>query len=43
MVRYIERGEIRALVAKTFPLHELGQAQAEFIEKHHTGNFVIVM
>ena len=43
MVSHIEQNRIRPLVAKTFPLHELGAAQAEFIEKHHTGNFVIVV
>ena len=43
IVRYIEQGMIKPLVAKTFPLQELGTAQAEFIEKNHTGNFVIVL
>ena len=41
VVRYIEQGAIKPIVAKTFPLFELGRAQTEFIEKQHTGNFVI--
>ncbi len=41
LVGYIERNEIRPLVAKTFPLKEFHQAQAEFMEKRHVGNFVI--
>ena len=43
IVRYIEQDRIKALVAKTFPLRDLGVAQAEFIKKRHTGNLVIVI
>ena len=43
LVSYVEQGEIRPLIAKTFPLQDLGAAQAEFIEKRHVGNFVIVI
>lgn len=43
LVGYIERNEIRPLVAKTFPLQEFHQAQAEFMEKQHVGNFVITI
>jgi NADPH:quinone reductase-like Zn-dependent oxidoreductase len=42
LVAYIERGEIRPLVAKTFPLHQIAEAQREFLEKHHVGNFVLI-
>jgi NADPH:quinone reductase-like Zn-dependent oxidoreductase len=38
---YIERGEIKPLLAKTFPLEELREAQTAFLEKQHVGNFVI--
>ena len=41
IVGYIERGELKPVVAKTFPLKDLGRAQAEFIEKQYVGNFVI--
>ena len=42
LVSYIERGEIRPLVAKTFPLQDIAAAQREFLEKRHVGNFVLV-
>lgn len=42
LVSYIERGEIRPLVAKTFPLGRIADAQREFLEKRHLGNFVLV-
>ena len=43
LVRYIEAGQLRPLVARTFPLEQLGEAQRAFIEKHHTGNFVVTI
>lgn len=42
LVRIIVAGEIRPLLAKTFPLAELRAAQAEFLEKAHVGNFVVL-
>ena len=42
LVSYIERGEIRPLVAKTFPLGKIADAQREFLEKRHLGNFVLI-
>ena len=42
LVSYIERGEIRPLVAKTFPLSEIRQAQTEFLAKAFTGKLVLV-
>ncbi len=42
LVGYIERGEIKPLVAKTFPLEEIALAQQEFLEKKHVGNFVLI-
>ncbi|MDJ0823313.1 MAG: alcohol dehydrogenase family protein [Paracoccaceae bacterium] len=42
LVGYIERGEIRPLVAKVFPLEQIGQAQQEFMGKTHVGNYVLV-
>ena len=41
LVGYIERGEIKPLLAKTFPLEDLREAQTAFLEKRHVGNFVI--
>ncbi|MEJ2732973.1 MAG: alcohol dehydrogenase family protein [Anaerolineae bacterium] len=42
LVSYIEKGEIRPLVAKTFPLEEIVEAQREFTKKKHVGKFVLI-
>ncbi|MEM8790893.1 MAG: alcohol dehydrogenase family protein [Pseudomonadota bacterium] len=42
LIGYIERGEIRPLLAKTFPLEQIAAAQEEFMEKKHFGNFVLI-
>ena len=42
LVGYIERGEIRPLLAKTFPLEQIAAAQQEFLQKTHFGNFVLL-
>lgn len=42
LVGYIERGEIRPKVAKTFPLADIVAAQKEFLEKRHVGKFVLI-
>ena len=42
LVSYIERGEIQPLVAKTFQLEQIAEAQREFMEKNHVGNFVLI-
>ena len=41
LVGYIEKGEIKPLVAQSFPLAELIEAQKTFLAKAHTGNIVI--
>jgi NADPH:quinone reductase-like Zn-dependent oxidoreductase len=41
IVRYIERGEIRPVLAATYPLKELCAAQQAFIDKRHTGSIVV--
>lgn len=41
LVGYIERGEIRPLLANTYPLARLRDAQVEFIQKKHIGNIVV--
>ncbi len=43
LVGYIERGEIRPLLAETYPLAELVKAQEAFIAKRHVGNIVVTM
>lgn len=42
LVGYIERGEIRPLVAQTFALEHIASAQQEFLKKQHFGNFVLL-
>lgn len=42
LVSYIEGGAIKPLVAKVFPLEKIADAQREFLEKSHVGNFVLV-
>jgi len=42
LVSYIENGEIRPLLAKTFPLERIVDAQRAFIEKIHVGKFVLI-
>lgn len=42
LVGYIERGEVRPVLAATYPLRDLHKAQQAFIDKKHTGNIVVV-
>lgn len=41
LVGYIERGEVRPVVAATFPLEQIHEAQEAFLEKDHVGAIVI--
>ena len=41
LLGYIERGEIRPLLAATYPLEKLQEAQQAFIDKRHVGNIVV--
>ena len=42
LVKYIEDGLIKPLVAKTYPLSEIVRAQKEFLLKKHFGNLVLI-
>lgn len=42
LVSYIERGEIRPLVSKTFPLNEIDKAQETFLAKTLAGKLVLI-
>lgn len=42
LIRYIEAGEIKPVLAATYPLAELRAAQQAFIDKRHTGNIVVI-
>jgi NADPH:quinone reductase-like Zn-dependent oxidoreductase len=43
LVRYIQAGEIRPMLADSFPLEALHDAQRAFSAKQHTGNIVVTM
>lgn len=43
VIGYIERGEIRPVVAQQFSLRELREAQTAFLEKRHIGKVVIAI
>ncbi|GAA1210624.1 zinc-binding dehydrogenase [Rhodoglobus aureus] len=42
VVSYVERGEIRPLLERTYPLHEIVTAQRDFLDKGHVGNLVLI-
>ena len=42
LISYIERNEIKPLIAKTFPLKQIAAAQQAFMEKKHVGKFVLI-
>jgi NADPH:quinone reductase-like Zn-dependent oxidoreductase len=42
LVSYIERGEIRPIVAKTYPLKDIVKAQEDFLSKRFTGKLVLI-
>ena len=41
LVAYIEQGQIRPLVAQTFPLQQIVEAQRVFLSKQHVGKLVL--
>jgi NADPH:quinone reductase-like Zn-dependent oxidoreductase len=43
VVSYIERGEIRPLLERTYPLRDIAAAQREFLGKRHVGNVVLLL
>ena len=42
LISYIERGEIRPLLAATYPLERIVEAQKDFREKRHIGKIVLI-
>ena len=42
LVGYIERGEVRPVVARTYPLAAIAEAQRDFLTKQHVGKIVLV-
>lgn len=43
LVGYIARGEVKPMLAATYPLRDLHTAQKAFIDKKHVGNIVVTM
>lgn len=43
LISYVESGEIRPAVAKTYPLSEIHQAQEDFLSKAHIGKLVLII
>jgi NADPH:quinone reductase-like Zn-dependent oxidoreductase len=41
LIKRIEKKEIKPLVAKTFPLENIVDAQKEFLQKKHIGKIVL--
>jgi NADPH:quinone reductase-like Zn-dependent oxidoreductase len=42
LIGYVERHEIRPVVAASFALQDMARAQQMFLDKRHTGNIVLV-
>lgn len=42
LIGYIERGEIRPLLAGTYALSDIAQAQRDFLQKRHVGKLVLI-
>ncbi|MBY5933517.1 alcohol dehydrogenase family protein [Tateyamaria omphalii] len=42
LVKYIEAGELKPMLAATYPLEDFHAGQEAFINKNHTGNIVVV-
>lgn len=43
LIEHIERGRIAPVVAATFPLEQIADAQATFIAKKHIGKIVLTL
>lgn len=43
LIHYLEQGKIKPLVAQTYPLQEIVQAQQAFQKKHHLGKIVLTI
>jgi NADPH:quinone reductase-like Zn-dependent oxidoreductase len=42
LVSFIERGDIRPLLDRTYPLDQIATAQRDFLEKRHVGKVVLI-
>jgi len=42
LIGYVERDEVRPVVAKSYELQDIVEAQQDFLSKQHTGKLVLV-
>lgn len=42
LISYVEAGEVKPMLAATYPLEKFHEGQQAFIDKKHTGNIVVV-
>ncbi len=42
LIAYIERGDIKPVVERTYPLSEIAKAQTDFLAKRHVGKLVLI-
>ncbi|MEQ8255955.1 MAG: alcohol dehydrogenase family protein [Roseovarius confluentis] len=42
LVEMVREGSVKPLIAKTFPMREIGRAQEEFMSKRHAGKLVLI-
>jgi NADPH:quinone reductase-like Zn-dependent oxidoreductase len=42
LIGYIERGEVRPVVSRTYRLSEIARAQEDFLRKEHVGKLVLI-
>ncbi len=42
LIEYVERGEVRPVVSRTYPLEEIASAQEAFLTKGHIGKLVLI-
>jgi NADPH:quinone reductase-like Zn-dependent oxidoreductase len=42
LVRYLDAGEVRPVLAQSYPLSAIARAQQDFLEKQHTGKLVLM-
>jgi NADPH:quinone reductase-like Zn-dependent oxidoreductase len=42
LVAYVDRGEVRPVVSRTYPLGEIASAQEAFLTKGHIGKLVLI-
>jgi NADPH:quinone reductase-like Zn-dependent oxidoreductase len=43
LLRYVDAGEVRPRIAKTYPLEDVVQAQRDFVEKRFVGKLVLTI